>query len=168
MRGLAQRSAEAARQIKGLIATSSGDVKDGVGLVGEAGAALSKIIEKVVEIEKVVGAIASGAREQSMSLSQVNTAVGQMDQSTQQNATMVEETTAAAKSLGGEAQKLEQLVGAFKVSGRRDPLRAELARVAPHAFRKQAASPPRSGGASRPVMVACGRQAAAADGWAEF
>lgn len=121
VRALAQRSAEAARQIKKLIANSSSEVQEGVGLANETGAALDKIIAKVVEVEQVVAAIVSGAREQSVSLSQVNAAVGQMDQTTQQNAAMVEETTAAAKALGSESQRLDRLVGAFKATATPSP-----------------------------------------------
>jgi methyl-accepting chemotaxis protein len=118
VRGLAQRSAEAAKEIKGLIAASSTEVGRGVRLVGETGSALSGIVAKVAEIDTLVAEIASSAQEQAASLAEVNTAVNQMDQVTQQNAAMVEETTAAAAQLKSKAHELARLVGRFDVEGR--------------------------------------------------
>ncbi len=114
VRALAQRSAEAARQIKTLISASSAEVAQGVKLVGEAGAALDAIAGKVGEMDALVAEIAASAQEQSSGLSQVNAAVNQMDQVTQQNAAMVEQTTAAALSLKTEAEGLARLVGRFR------------------------------------------------------
>ena len=113
VRALAQRSAEAAKEIKALIAASSTEVERGARFVGETGAALTAIVSKVNEIDTLVAGIASSAREQSTGLSQVNTAVNQMDQVTQQNTAMVEEATAAAASLKTEALELSRLVGRF-------------------------------------------------------
>lgn len=96
VRALAQRSAEAAKEIKDLIQKSSAQVADGVTLVAETGKALERILVQVDEINNVVKDIASGAQEQSVGLHQVNAAINQMDQSTQQNAAMVEEATAAS------------------------------------------------------------------------
>ncbi len=117
VRALAQRSAEAAKEIKGLIAASSGHVKDGVGLVGETGQALTAIVERVSEINGLMAEITASAQEQATALSQVNTAVNQMDQTTQQNAAMVEQSTAASHNLSQEAEELASLVGKFHVSG---------------------------------------------------
>ncbi len=114
VRALAQRSAEAARQIKTLISASSAEVAQGVKLVGEAGASLEAIAGKVGEMDALVAEIAASAQEQSSGLSQVNAAVNQMDQVTQQNAAMVEQTTAAALSLKTEAEGLARLVGRFR------------------------------------------------------
>lgn len=115
VRALAQRSADAAKEIKGLILTSSGQVAEGVQLVGETGKALERILGQVADINRVVIDIAAGAQEQATGLSQVNTAINQMDQATQQNAAMVEESTAAGHSLAQEAAQLTELVGQFRV-----------------------------------------------------
>jgi methyl-accepting chemotaxis protein len=114
VRALAQRSAEAAKEIKGLISSSAQQVASGVSLVGETGAVLEKIVVQVAEINAVVGEIAASAQEQATGLNQVNTAVNQMDQVTQQNAAMVEESTAASHALAHEADALSKLVGRFR------------------------------------------------------
>ncbi|WP_158745350.1 methyl-accepting chemotaxis protein [Acidisphaera sp. L21] len=116
VRSLAQRSAEAAKEIKTLIMTSDNQVKEGVRLVSETGDALNRIVNHVVEITEVVGEIAGSAHEQAGGLAQVNTAVNQMDQVTQQNAAMVEESTAAAHGLTQETDQLGQLIGRFQVT----------------------------------------------------
>lgn len=117
VRALAQRSADAAKEIKGLISTSSAQVAEGVELVAETGKALSRILEQVNDINQVVVQIAAGAQEQATGLSQVNTAINQMDQVTQQNAAMVEQTTAAGHSLAQESSQLNGLVAQFILSG---------------------------------------------------
>ena len=86
-------------------------------LVGETGKALERIVRQVGEISNVVGEIAASAKEEALGLGQVNTAVNQMDQVTQQNAAMVEESTAASRVLADEAQELARLVSRFRVSG---------------------------------------------------
>lgn len=116
VRALAQRSAEAAKEIKSLISTSSQQVDTGVKLVGQAGEALTRIVHGVNEINGLVSEIAASAQEQSTALSQVNAAINQMDQTTQQNAAMVEESTAASHALAHEAEQLEQLVARFEIS----------------------------------------------------
>ncbi|WP_395443997.1 methyl-accepting chemotaxis protein [Caulobacter sp. UC70_42] len=115
VRALAQRSADAAKEIKTLIASSTAQVERGVKLVGQTGEALSGIVGKVSEITDQITEIARSSREQATGLNQVNTAVNQMDQVTQQNAAMVEEATAAASNLRGEANELTRLVGRFRV-----------------------------------------------------
>ena len=115
VRALAQRSAEAAKEIRSLISVSSEQVHAGVKLVTETGEALERIMLQVTQLNDVISDIASGAKEQSIGLSEVNTAVNQMDQITQQNAAMVEETTAASHSLSKEAQHLTSLVDEFQV-----------------------------------------------------
>jgi methyl-accepting chemotaxis protein len=116
VRALAQRSAEAAKEIKALIAASSGQVKNGVGLVGETGQALTAIVERVAEINGLMAEITASAKEQATALTEVNTAVNQMDQTTQQNAAMVEQSTAASHNLSQEAEELATLVGKFHIS----------------------------------------------------
>jgi methyl-accepting chemotaxis protein len=115
VRALAQRSAEAAKEIKQLIASSSGQVEQGVKLVGQTGQALGRIVAEVAEINALVTEIAASAHEQATGLGQVNTAVNQMDQVTQQNAAMVEQSTAASHSLAHEASDLAQLVAKFRI-----------------------------------------------------
>jgi methyl-accepting chemotaxis protein len=122
VRGLAQRSAEAAKEIKALISASSQQVNSGVGLVGETGKALERIVLQVTQITTLVTEIAASAQEQATGLAQVNTAVNQMDQVTQQNAAMVEQSTAASHSLAQEAEKLAQLVASFKTGGGAEPV----------------------------------------------
>ena len=114
VRALAQRSSEAAKEIKGLISESSEQVGEGVDLVGQAGEALAHIVARVSEIAERVSEIASSAREQSTGLGEINTGVNQLDQVTQQNAAMVEESTAASHALNGEAEQLAALVGRFR------------------------------------------------------
>jgi methyl-accepting chemotaxis protein len=114
VRALAQRSSEAAKEIKGLISASSQHVETGVDLVGQAGKALQQIMGKVSEISGLVGEIAASAQEQSTALVEVNTAINQMDQVTQQNAAMVEESTAASHSLTQEASELMGLIANFQ------------------------------------------------------
>jgi methyl-accepting chemotaxis protein len=118
VRALAQRSAEAAKEIKGLISQSSSQVGQGVELVGQTGEALEKIVAQVMEIDRVVAEIANGAREQATSLAEVNVAITHMDQTTQQNAAMVEETTAATHNLRSESNDLLNSVQSFNLSQR--------------------------------------------------
>ena len=115
VRALAQRSADAAKEIKALISASGQQVESGVKLVGETGRALDRIVEQVLKVNELVADIAASAQEQSTGLAQVNTAVNQMDQVTQQNAAMVQQSTAASHSLAGEAQELARLVGRFRI-----------------------------------------------------
>jgi len=114
VRALAQRSAEAAKEIKTLIASSTAQVGRGVKLVGDTGQALTTIVEKVARIDSLISEIATSAQEQAVGLNEVNAAVNQMDQVTQQNAAMVEEATAAAHSLREETQTLADLIGKFQ------------------------------------------------------
>ncbi len=116
VRALAQRSAEAAKEIKGLISASSAHVETGVDLVSRTGQALATIVDQVAHIDELIDAISNGAREQATGLTQVNVAVNQMDQMTQQNAAMVEETTAAAHAMRGSAGLLAAEIARFKVS----------------------------------------------------
>ena len=115
VRALAQRSADAAKEIKGLIAASRGQVERGVALVGRTGTALDGILVRVTEIAVAVAEIAASAQEQASGLDQVNTAINQMDQVTQQNAAMVVESTAASRALVSETDELMRLIGQFQV-----------------------------------------------------
>ncbi|MCQ1575001.1 methyl-accepting chemotaxis protein [Neorhizobium galegae] len=116
VRELAQRSARAAKEIKALIQTSTGEVARGVELVSKTGEALKKIGGLIVTMNQHVDAIAMSAREQSLGLAEINTAVNSLDHTTQQNAAMVEETSAASASLANESTTLRQLLGQFRIS----------------------------------------------------
>ncbi|MBB4292675.1 methyl-accepting chemotaxis protein [Rhizobium leguminosarum] len=113
VRELAQRSAQAAKEIKSLIHTSSSEVEGGVRLVRETGIALKTIGEQISDINRHMEGIATSAKEQSIGLAEVNAAVNSMDQTTQQNTAMVEQSTAASASLAEEAAKLRALVAQF-------------------------------------------------------
>jgi methyl-accepting chemotaxis protein len=115
VRELAQRSAQAAKEIKDLIRNSSVEVQSGVKLVSETGEALKTIEGFIVTVNQHMDSIATSAREQSVGLAEVNTAVNQMDQVTQQNAAMVEETSAAGATLANESGKLRDLISQFKL-----------------------------------------------------
>jgi methyl-accepting chemotaxis protein len=115
VRALAQRSAGAAKEIKALIEASGSQVEAGVKLVGETGRALTRIVQQVERLNVLVSDIAGSAQEQAAGLNQVNSAVNQMDQVTQQNAAMVEESTAASHALAEEAEVLATLVGHFRL-----------------------------------------------------
>jgi methyl-accepting chemotaxis protein len=131
VRALAQRSAEAAKEIKGLISASSAHVGAGVQLVGKTGAALQALVGQVDEIDALVGEIAASTMEQASGLNEVNQAVNQMDQVTQQNAAMVEESTAATHALKADAVELRRLMNDFRTGDDAAPQRQ--ARSAPPA-----------------------------------
>ncbi|WP_306413075.1 methyl-accepting chemotaxis protein [Ectorhizobium quercum] len=115
VRELAQRAARAAREIKDLIRHSSGEVEGGVKLVSETGEALRAIEDNIIVVNERMQAIATAASEQASGLHEVNTAVNQMDQVTQQNAAMVEESNAASATLARQAERLRELVGQFRL-----------------------------------------------------
>jgi len=116
VRALAQRSAEAAKEIKSLIHASTSQVAEGVNFVNETGSALARIVGQVIEVNSVVIDIAASAQEESAALSQINSAINQMDHMTQQNAAMVEESTAATHGLVEEIGKMSSLIGGFRVA----------------------------------------------------
>ncbi|MBY5741757.1 methyl-accepting chemotaxis protein [Rhizobium leguminosarum] len=143
VRELAQRSAKAAKEIKALISTSGSHVQTGVSLVGETGKALDSIVQEVQEINQHVHAIAEASREQSIGLQEINTAVNTMDQGTQQNAAMVEESTAASHNLATEAAALNNLLGQFRLTGTGGfTASAPMATAAPRAAARPAARAP--------------------------
>lgn len=169
VRALAQRSADAAKEIKQLISTSSTEVDHGVALVAETGKALERIMVQVTEINTVVAQIATGASEQATGLAEINTAINAMDEVTQKNAAMVEESTAASHSLAQETEQLSSLVGQFRIGEQHNnaTMRKQLQKVAPHAFRQPARAAARPQPEPRPLRVAnapSGRD----DNWEEF
>nr|NSY02179.1 hypothetical protein [Agrobacterium tumefaciens] len=117
VRELAQRSAQAAKEIKELIRNSADEVQNGVKLVTATGDALKVIEGHVIAINTQLDAIATSAREQSVGLAEVNSAVNQMDQVTQQNAAMVERAKASSTSLAGDAETLREIIGQFRLDG---------------------------------------------------
>ncbi len=168
VRALAQRSAEAAKEIKALISASSQQVDRGVNLVGETGKVLERIVTQVTQINGVVAEIAASAQEQSTGLQQVNTAVNQMDQVTQQNAAMVEQATAASHALTTEANALAQLISKFDLGAVRPRgTQAPVKTPAP-------ATPPARAHQPTPAIKTVGRGGAAPafqtheDSWDEF
>ena len=162
VRGLAQRSADAAKQIKTLISTSGSQVSAGVGLVAETGKSLERIVAQVGEINGIVAEIAASAREQSTGLAEVNTAINQMDQVTQQNAAMVEQSTAASHDLAREVDELARLIGRFKTD-----------EAGQHIAPKPISRPTPTIRGAAPVLVVQGNAALAPqpsndEGWEEF
>jgi methyl-accepting chemotaxis protein len=130
VRALAQRSAEAAKEIKALIAASTHQVGQGVDLVAQTGRALDQITLQVTELRTIVADIAASAQEQATGLGQVNTTLNQMDQVTQQNAAMVEESTAASHSLAQETDEVSRLIMRFDLG------QAATARKSPTPMRR--------------------------------
>ncbi len=169
VRALAQRSADAAKEIKTLISASSHQVNLGVDLVGQTGKALDKIALQVAEITTTVADIAASAQEQATALNEVNTAINQMDQVTQQNAAMVEESTAASHALSQETEELSRLISRFDVGhvqqasalGRSAPSGASLSKIAARQKPAAAMRTTGHGGAAR-------QQEAAASEWQDF
>ncbi|MGE7368069.1 HAMP domain-containing methyl-accepting chemotaxis protein [Neorhizobium sp. NPDC001467] len=169
VRELAQRSANAAKEIKSLINRSSEQVRNGVALVGETGTALEVIVSEVQHINRLVAEIVTTAQEQATGLKEINTAVNTMDQGTQQNAAMVEETTAATHSLAREAAGLIELLSQFNLSEATP--RAAAPTVAPVPVRatsnaRPAPSPARALG--QKVAASFGGAAQRVEDWSEF
>jgi methyl-accepting chemotaxis protein len=161
VRALAQRSSQAAKEIKSLINASSAHVGSGVKFVGQSGEALKEIVSEIVEISGLVAEIAMATKQQSIGIEEINSAIGQMDQVTQQNAAMVEESTAAAHALSSETRDLSAMVEKFDVGASRRGHRAQ----ASQSPMKTAAIRPRKPASSGNTALA--RKAEPAD-WAEF
>ncbi|WP_182085040.1 methyl-accepting chemotaxis protein [Aureimonas sp. ME7] len=164
VRGLAQRSAEAAKEIKELISMSGSQVAQGVELVSASGHSLDEIIAEVGEMSRTVAEIARRAREQAVSLKEVQTAADQMDKVTQQNAAMVEQATAAAQSLATETDELARLISEFKLATSQRPSRARPAANAPSA----PSARPRASVQMRPVAQGNAALKTLTDNWEEF
>ena len=124
VRSLAGRSAEAAREIKALIGTSVEKVESGARQVQDAGTTMDEIVSSVQRVGDIIGEITSAASEQSDGIGQVNTAISELDQMTQQNAALVEESTAASLSLSDQSQRLGEAVGTFRLPPVSGPLLA--------------------------------------------
>ncbi|WP_298728556.1 methyl-accepting chemotaxis protein [uncultured Ferrovibrio sp.] len=125
VRALAQRSANASKEIKTLITTSNGQVREGGQLVAQAGSSLQDIVGAVKKVSDIVAEIAAASREQATGLEQINTAVGQMDETTQRNGALVEQTSAAAQSMSQQADQLMELVSFFRTGATVTPIRPQ-------------------------------------------
>ena len=163
VRELAQRSANAAKEIKALISKSGEQVGTGVQLVTETGKALQHIVSQVQAVSVNVTAIVEGAKEQATGLKEINTAVNTMDQGTQQNAAMVEESTAASHSLAKEADALFQLIGRFEIGSTQN--RSGPSEISPPTA--AAASPARRL-INRVATVVRGNAAVKSEAWEDF
>jgi methyl-accepting chemotaxis protein len=164
VRSLAQRSAEAAKEIKTLISTSSQHVESGVKLVDSTGSALMRIVGSFAEISQLFGEIATSAEAQASGIAEINTAVASMDQSTQQNAAMVDKSTAASHALAQEADAMDTLVSKFSLG---DAAVERRAYEAPTPIRSRPAPAP----AARLVqgnLARAAQPAAEEDGWQDF
>ncbi len=188
VRALAQRSANASKDIKALISASNAQVKTGADLVGRTGASLAEIVVAIKKVSDIVAEIAAASREQATGLEQINTAVAGMDEMTQRNAALVEETTAAAQALNGQAIELADAVGFFRtgaVAGEapvgavptdkpadtpapKPPAKAVIAVVKPAAAARAPAPAPAPKPAPAAMRKPAPAVAAADDDWQEF
>jgi methyl-accepting chemotaxis protein len=181
VRVLAQRSAQASKEIKTLILNSDNQVQNGVELVTKAGDSLAGIVQGVQQVASLISEIASASQEQSSALDEINAAVAAMDEMTQKNAALVEETTAAAQSMSGQAAELTAMVAFFKIehahggtgsapAAARSPLAprpapaANAARKAPPAPPSKGAAPHRAPANQAPVRQAAAKSAVRAGG----
>jgi len=124
VRSLAHRSSEAAKQIKELISDSVAKVDSGAKLVGEAGNTMNEVVESVRRVSDIISEITAASREQSVGIEQVNQAIIEMDNTTQQNAALVEQSAAAAASLQDQAAALADVVGKFVLEEQRSSMHA--------------------------------------------
>ncbi|HNZ90293.1 MAG TPA: methyl-accepting chemotaxis protein [Acidovorax sp.] len=150
VRSLAQRSAEAAKEIKLLISASVEKVDTGSRLVADAGATMADIVQSVQRVTDMIGEITAASTEQSAGIAQVNQAVGNLDQMTQQNAALVEESAAAAQSLREQAEQLAQTVSVFKVNAAAYGVPVPMARAVPAPVSRVAAAAAKP----RPIVAA--------------
>ncbi len=179
VRNLAQRSAEAARQIKSLITASVERVAQGTVLVDKAGATMKEIVGSIQRVTDIMGEISSASSEQSSGVAQVGDAVSQMDQTTQQNAALVEESAAAAQSLQQQAQQLVQAVATFKLlqDAHSVPAKPAAVKTAAAAAPAERRGPNRASNVARPSFGTAPKSAAPSevpppptgtDGWQSF
>jgi methyl-accepting chemotaxis protein len=175
VRALAQRSAEAAREIKSLIGASVERVESGNGLVGEAGRTMDEVVSQVRRVADLISEISAASGEQSKGISQIGDAVSQLDQVTQQNAALVEESAAAAESLRMQAGHLAETVAAFKIDGGTASVKAAAKPAtapAPRAAARPAARPAAPAAPIAPVAAratpAPSATPASDDDWASF
>jgi len=133
VRNLAQRSANAAKEIKTLIGDSVEKVDGGAKLVQQAGATMQEIVASIKRVSDIMGEISAASQEQSTGIEQVNSTITQMDESTQQNAALVEDTSAAARKLSAQAEALNSAVARFKLAEAPAPASGKVAALPPRA-----------------------------------
>jgi methyl-accepting chemotaxis protein len=169
VRTLAQRSAQAAREIRGMISDSVQKVESGSQLVNQAGASMAEIVSQVKRVTDLVGEISNASQEQSSGIGQVNEAITQMDHATQQNAALVEQSAAAAQSLKDQAARLSQAVSVFRLADQ-----PSTRAPAPQLPKSKPASAPKPAKAARPALpvtsprVASAATETAGAEWQEF
>jgi methyl-accepting chemotaxis protein len=173
VRALAQRSANASKDIKALIAASNAQVKTGASLVNQTGSSLTEIVTAIKKVSDIVAEIAAASREQATGLDQVNTAVGSMDEMTQRNGALVEETSASAQSLANQAAELATLVRFFRLGNDPAPVAAARPAPAPAPSPKPAAASPAKAVSATPAAAPAkappaAKPAPADDDWQEF
>jgi methyl-accepting chemotaxis protein len=188
VRALAQRSANASKDIKALISESNAQVKTGAALVNQTGGSLTDIVNAIKKVSDIVAEIAAASREQATGLDQVNTAVGSMDEMTQRNGALVEQTSASAQALANQGRQLADLVGFFKLDGSSGGMQMSAApvprpgpvpvapapaasapRATPPAPKPAAAAPrPAPAAAPKPAPAPAAKSAASDDDWQEF
>src|SRR6201996_5106108 len=154
VRSLAQRSADAAKEIKSLISASVERVEHGTQLVDRAGETMAEIVNSIARVTDIMGQISAASTEQSTGVGQIGEAISQMDQATQQNAALVEESAAAAESLKDQAHQLVQAVAVFKLEGRASEVRATPVAAPKPAPVARPAAPARKPAPARPVAAA--------------
>ncbi len=165
VRTLAQRSAQASNEIKSLITSSNTQVKNGVELVNNAGSSLSEIRESIAKVAEIVAEIASASSEQAQGIDEVNVAIAEMDDMTQQNSSLVEQSTASARVLEGQATEMQRLMSFFKIGEMTEPMaavstvRAQQSKVKEYASEAQIMTP-----VIKKKVAVNGAEA----GWSEF
>jgi methyl-accepting chemotaxis protein len=164
VRSLAQRSSQAAKDIKDLIMNSSNQVQDGVQLVNRAGTSLKEILESIKQVADIVADIATASSEQAGGIEQVNKALTQMDEVTQQNSAMVEENAATARTLEQQAGSMDERIGAFRLDGSANVVTPMVKRPPAAPVRKAAAAPARGARQMQSKLAT----AVAKDEWEEF
>jgi len=167
VRNLAQRSAAAAKEIKDLIGDSVDKVEAGNRLVEQAGSTMHEVVASVKRVTDIMSEIMSASQEQSNGIEQINTAVTQMDDVTQQNAALVEEATAAAQAMQDQVNSLNQVVGIFRVEAQAGALRPAMKALAKAAPAQRLAHAPARPPAAKPAARAKA-PALAADSWEQF
>ena len=161
VRNLAQRSAEAAKEIKALIGASVERVEQGSVLADRAGETMTEIVSSIKRVTDIMGEISAASSEQSTGVAQVGEAVSQMDQATQQNAALVEESAAAAESLKDQAQRLVQVVAVFRLPREEHQGSSFVAPLAANAPSGDRRGPHRASNVNRPAFKATAAAASA-------
>ena len=168
VRTLAQRSAQAAKEIKGLIDDSTSKVSDGAALAGQAGKTMGEIVSSVQRVTDIMSEIAAASQEQAAGIEQVNQTITQMDETTQQNAALVEEASAAARAMEEQAASLSETVAIFRVDGAPGAAQVTV-HGAPASARGSVPSPKRRAPAApRPTAAPKPQQVTSEAEWAEF